>query len=260
MVRSFVLTFLALTSIHSMLIAQQSREVVDQPTEWFATTSSMKMSPKFSLYLDGQYRFVKDFQPMQFQIRVGGDFKMSEKLSLMPLGYVYVWNPLYGEQPAIYVNDEHRIFQQVQFKHYLKRIRFQHRLRIEERFLQRHHTEPDGTIVDEGYNNQQLRIRYRFLANIPINNNQEGSDKSQFDPKTLYIQLYDEVFISWGKSVTYHKPDQNRIFAGLGYQFTADFSAQAGFFYQMLIKANGAQQENNAGFAMFLVYNFDFTK
>src|SRR5882672_9347866 len=97
----------SLTSLQ-FVQAQSDRAIVSQPIEWFATTSTIKLTPKFAALVDGQYRFVKNMQPMQFQIRVGGDFIINDKLSLMPLGYVFVWNPLYGDQPATYENNEHR--------------------------------------------------------------------------------------------------------------------------------------------------------
>ncbi len=205
------------------------------------------------MFFDGQYRFVGDLQPMQFQVRVGGDFIINDKLTIMPLGYVFVWNPIYGKQPATYSNSEHRLFQQVQFKHKLSRYYFQQRFRTEERFLERHVADASGNVTNEGYSNFQFRIRYRFLCNIPLNH-------AKVEAKTLFVQVYDEAFMSWGKSVTYHEPDQNRIFTGMGYQFNSSFTLTGGFLYQMLIKANGAQQENNVGSSLFLVYNFDRTK
>ena len=72
--------------------------------------------------------------------------------------------------------------------------------------------------------------------------------------------MYDEVFVSWGEFVTYNQIDQNRIFVGVGYQFTKDFTIQSGPFWQLLVKANGAQQENNIGIGTWLTYNFDLTK
>jgi long-subunit fatty acid transport protein len=66
--------------------------------------------------------------------------------------------------------------------------------------------------------------------------------------------------MSWGEAVTYHEIDQNRIFVGFGYQFTKDFTIQTGYFWQLLVKANGAQQENNMGIGTWLTYNFDLTR
>ncbi|MBA4146193.1 MAG: hypothetical protein C0523_10545, partial [Cytophaga sp.] len=59
---------------------------------------------------------------------------------------------------------------------------------------------------------------------------------------------------------TYNEPDQNRIYAGLGYQFTKALSVQGGAFYQLLIKSNGSKQENNVGFQVQVYYNIDLTR
>lgn len=231
-----------------------NRDIVTQPTEWFAFASTMKAGNRINIYADAHFRYVQNFEPAQYQLRVAGEWIISKTLSVVPVGLVYVKNFQYGEQPATYVNDEHRIYQQAVIKHSMDKFSFNHRIRFEERFIQMHHKEINGEVVDDGYSeNKQFRIRYRGMINYPI-----GKDK--IGPHTLFASAYDEVFMSWGKRVTFHEPDQNRIFAGLGYQFTKDFSIQSGFFYQMLIKANGAQQENNVGIMTQLTYNIDLTR
>ena len=139
-------------------------------------------------------------------------------------------------------------------------LNVQHRLRTEERFIQKHHLDPsNGDVINDGYSNQQFRIRYRLYCTIPFTKQADPTSMS-IDPKSYYLLVYDELFMSWGEAVTYHEIDQNRIFVGLGYQFTKDFTIQSGFFYQLLVKANGAQQENNMGVGTWLTYNFDLTK
>lgn len=236
----------------------QSRQTVNQFADWFSATSSIKTSSRFALLVDTQFRFVKGTEAMQHQIRLGGDIKISDRFSLMPLGYVFVWNYQYGKQPMTYVNNEHRLFQQFVYKHKAGSFRLQHRLRTEERFLQKHYTDTGGAEVDEGFVNKQFRIRYRAYCTIPITRQADPSSMG-IDPKSWYILVYDEFFVSWGEFVTYNEIDQNRIFVGLGYQFTKDFTVQAGPFYQLLIKANGAQQENNIGIGTWLTYNWDLT-
>ncbi len=252
---TFILNIIFLAAAQAQTSAP--RETVSQPIEWFAISSNVKLSKSFSLFLDIQPRFVGDFELMQFQARIGGDFKINDWFSFMPIGYVYVVNPLYGVQPAAYATNEHRIFQQLSFKHFASKVRFQHRLRTEERYME---FRENGTMEYQGYSNDQFRIRYRALANIPLNNNQAGSYSSSFDPGTWYLQVYDEIMMSWGEKVTYHEPDQNRIFVGAGYQFSPRLYMTGGFIWQILIKSNGAKQENNVGSSINLVYNFDFTK
>jgi hypothetical protein len=251
MVRSFLLnTFLAL--IAHISLAQTARETVSQSIEWMGVTSNIKIHKRINYVIEGQFRFARNFEPMQFQIRTGPDVVINKHWAFMPIAYVYIWNPLYGEQPNKFVNNEQRLYEQVVYKHALGRLSFNHRARLEQRYLQVH-TDENGDIVDQGYDLYMNRFRYRFVVNIPINH-------AKMDPKTFYASVYDEFFFSWGDPVTFHKIDQNRIFAGLGYQVSKDFSFQGGFLYQMLVKANGAKQENNSGIQIQVNYNFDLTK
>lgn len=202
--------------------------------------------------LEGQFRQAKNFEPMQYQIRTALEIPLNKHFSVVPLGYVYTWNHKYGEQPTDFVNNEHRIWEQVMYKHQLGRFNINHRVRLEQRYVQVH-TQTGGEIIDEGYDTRMSRIRYRFAATVPF-----GREK--IEAKTYFASLYEEAFLSWGEGVTFHEPDQNRIFAGVGYQVTSPLAIQTGFFYQMLIKANGTKQENNVGIQLQLTYNIDLTK
>jgi hypothetical protein len=132
----------------------------------------------------------------------------------------------------------------------LNNFYFQQRLRMEERFIQAH----SSTETSDAYSDERYRLRYRSLVNVPLNS-------AKIEAGTWFASVWDEIFLSWGKAVTYNDaPDQNRIYGGLGYQFSKPFSIQAGFIYQYMIKKNGLQQENNYGGMIQLTYNPDFTK
>jgi hypothetical protein len=228
-----------------------SREEVTQSIEWSSITSNIKVNKYLSFQLEGQFRFARAFQPMQFQLRTAAEIHLTKNLSFVPLGYVYTANPLYGKQPAKFVNNEHRLWQQVSFKHHTGRFHFSHRLRLEQRYIQVHMIN-NGEVVYEGFDYFANRARYRFMMNVPFG-------KQDMEPKTVFGSFYDEVFVSWGPNTTFHKPDQNRVFLGVGYQVTKDITVTSGFIYQMMIKANGAMQENNLGVQVMLGYNFDLT-
>jgi len=242
-----VMLFLSFSTVFS-----QVSPTVNQSIEWAAISSTMKVHKKVGLYVEGQFRFAQNFQPMQHQFRTAVEIYPSKKFAVVPFGYVYTWNYLYGKQPASVVNNEHRLYQQIVYHHRLSKLVVQHRLRMEERFIQDHFIASDGTMAGSRYDDVRYRLRYRLLANLPLNN-------PNMEPKTWYISMWDEVFVSWGKPVTYHEPDQNRIFVGLGYQFTKLVSLQAGPLYQVIVKSNGAKQENNYGGMIQLTYNLDFT-
>lgn len=239
-----------LTGPASSLFAQRS--VVTQATEWFSISSALKVHARINILAEGQFRYVGDLEPMQFQARTGVDVILNKHWSVVPLAYVYSWNPVYGKQPARFVNNEHRTWQQVNFSHKVGRISLGHRVRFEQRYIQVH-TDANGEIIDEGYDLRTNRLRYRFIATLPLNDDQMKAG-------TIFANFYDEIFMSWGEPVTYHKPDQNRVFAGMGYQLSKQASIQAGLFYQMLIKANGARQENNIGIHAQLNLNLDLRK
>jgi Protein of unknown function (DUF2490) len=238
--------------ICSVTYAQPTgRDVVNQSAEWLALSSTIKVHKHVGLYLEGQFRFI-DFDAMQFQSRAAVDVTISKHFSIVPLGYVYTWNFKYGKQPASIINNEHRTWQQVTYKHHISRLNLSHRVRLEQRFIQVH-TMNDDQLEYVGYDLHLNRIRYRFMTTIPLNS-------EKIEPKTIFASLYDEAFLSWGKGITFNEPDQNRVFIGAGYQVNKAFNYQLGFFYQMLIKSNGAKQENNIGFQLQVNYNFDLTK
>lgn len=223
------------------------RDIVDQPLEWFSLTSTIDLSNKLSLMVEGQFRYARDFEPMQYQARSALEVKLGDHFVLVPLGYVYTWNYRYGKQPSSFENNEHRIWQQLFYKNSYGRFLVDHRLRFEQRFIQRR-TVDDGDIMYHGHTNRQFRMRYRFMARWPLNN-------IDITPGTWVLAAYDEVFMSFGKPVTFHEPDQNRIFVGVGYQFDERLSVLPGFLYQMLIKDNGVNQENNVGVQVMFTYN-----
>lgn len=233
--------------------SQSNENTVHQSIEWFSLNSTIKVHQRVGIFVEGNFRFVQTLNPQQYQFRTAVDITLSKNFSIVPVGYVYSWNFQYGKQPVSYVNNEHRLYQQVMYKHAIGRFYFHHRFRLEERFLQDHHTSAEGVVIGDAYTNERNRIRYRPLVYIPLNHN-------KIEAKTVFISVWDEVFASWGKDVTYHSPDQNRLFVGAGYQFTKLISVQAGGLYQMLKKSNGALQENNVGMLILLTYNLDLTK
>lgn len=228
----------------------KERETVAQSIQWLAFTSHLKVSNNLQILLDGQFRQVRSIDPMQYQLRTGLDIKVNDHFSFVPVGYAYTWNYQYGKQPAAFVNNEHRTWQQAMYKHNIGIVHLEHRLRLEQRFLQ-HRTA--GAASDDRYSVFQQRLRYRLQARIPLNGR-------TIDSGTYYAIVYDELFKSWGENITYDSPDQNRVFAGIGYQFEKNFSVNIGGIYQLLIKKNGAQQENNFGVLLQLTYNVNFTR
>ena len=249
MARALSLTILILTGFFPSF---SQRETVNQSTQWFTLASDIRVSKNYSVLAEGQFRYVNSFEPMQFQVRTGLDVHVSKHFSFVPLGYVYSWNPIYGNQPALYSNNEHRLFEQVIYKHEIGRFHLDYRVRLEQRFIQVHENN-NGEVISKGYDLYLNRIRFRFMMKVPIN-------QEKFVAGTAFVSLYDEIFLDFGQKVVYTDPDQNRIFAGIGYHFNQKVIIQAGFFQQTLIKLSGNQQENNIGLQLQVLCNLDFSK
>src|SRR5690348_2663264 len=125
MLRSFLIASLVLL-VGSLNVQAQDRETVTQSTEWFALTSTSKITKRLNLYVEGQFRYSKNWDPLQYQFRIAPEILLPKNFSIVPIAYVYTWNYKYGEQPASFVNNEHRIWEQVQYKHSAGRFNMSH--------------------------------------------------------------------------------------------------------------------------------------
>jgi hypothetical protein len=247
--KSYLIVVIQLSSI----ICLSQPAVVNQSTEWFVLNSNAKLHKRVGFTFDAQFRFVRGMENAQHFVRNGLEVYITPKLSIVPIGYMYVWNFRYGEQPSTFANNEQRLWQQVMYKHNIKKFYFSHRLRLEQRFIERRYIdEISRNEVYDGYATYLNRVRYRFQVQFPIN-------KEKIEPGALFGAFFDEVFYSWGENISYNKPDQNRLYAGIGYQFDKKLSIQGGAFYQVLLKSNGTKQESNIGVLAQFTYNFDFT-
>ena len=132
----------------------------------------------------------------------------------MTLGYGHITTGVYGSDKS--TSSESRIYQEVLFPvQFGNRLHTNHRFRYEQRFAE----------------NQALRTRYRYnvFLNIPLN-------KPEMDNKTLYLALYNEIFINGqrntgnGNSVEIF--DRNRLYAALGYMIQKGRKVQLGVMRQ----------------------------
>jgi len=116
-------------------------------------------------------------------------------------------------------NSEFRMWEQITVNSFLDRVKFEHRYRAEQRW------------VNGIYRN---RFRYRLSMVIPLNNKKVG-------PGTFFIGLFDEVFFN-NKAPHF---ERNRFSAGLGYQFDKSFSVQLGWLNQYNYNLSAAGAKNN---------------
>jgi len=116
-------------------------------------------------------------------------------------------------------NTEFRMWEQMTVNSFLDRVKFEHRYRAEQRW------------VNGIYRN---RFRYRLSMVIPLNN-------KKVSPGTFFIGVFDEVFFN-NKAPHF---ERNRFSAGLGYQFDRSFSLQLGWLNQYNYSLSSAGAKNN---------------
>ncbi len=127
--------------------------------------------------------------------------------------------------------DENRIWEQVIVRHKLSVLFFEHRLRLEQRWIK------ENTV------NYLDRFRYLLRFNLPIN-----SDKIQ--NKTIYISAYNETFLNFKKEVF----DRNRLYGAVGYQISSALNFQIGYLNQYV------NTKSNHYLQLAWMCNIDFNK
>lgn len=150
------------------------------------------------------------------QLLIRGGFTYQPKTTNIKftLGYGNVTTGAFGDTKS--TTQESRIYQEALFPvQFGNRFFTTHRFRYEQRFV-------------EG---QDFRTRYRYnlFLNIAIN-------KSGMEPKTVYLALYNELFINGQRNIGENKTveifDRNRFYTALGYVIKKGLKVQAGIMNQ----------------------------
>ncbi|MFN4233892.1 MAG: DUF2490 domain-containing protein [Bacteroidia bacterium] len=219
---------------------------------WYMYFGNHRLTNKWSLHTEYQWRrneWINNWQ--QSLARIGIDYRINDQ-AIITLGYGNIITYPYGEQAVLTTFNEHRIWQTLTLSHKNGRINFSHRYRLEQRFLDKYKKETNGEIIFDTliYTN---RIRYLFSVVIPIN-------KAVIEKNTVFIRMYEEPFISFGKNVGKNIFDQNRLFFALGYQILPSTNIQLGYMNHLVFKNDGIHYENNNTLQIALTHNFDFRK
>lgn len=199
---------------------------------WFMVFNQTRLSERWSIHSEAQYRSY-EIAPNteQLLLRCGVNYHIGNT-AFASIGYANVANYAYDKEmmPGIQVH-ENRLWQQFLMRNTLGRISFEHRYRLEQRWL-------------SGNQNVYLdRIRYLLRATIPIN-------KKKVEAKTVFVSFYDEVFIHFND-----KPfDRNRLYGAVGYQFTPLLNIQLGYLAQTVNTTTKSYLQ------AALFYNVDFRR
>lgn len=151
----------------------------------------------------------------QLLIRSGVTFKPKNTDIKLTLGYGNVTTGAFGQNPS--TTTESRIYQEALYPTRIgKRFYFTHRFRFEQRFVQDH--------------DFRTRFRLNVFLNVPLN-------KPEMTKNTLYIGLYNEVFINGERHIGNGNEveifDRNRFYAALGFMINKGMKIQLGVMNQV---------------------------
>ena len=219
---SKIRTFL-LVSFVSMNIFSAKSQFIDESKMgawymYFFNTSHEKS--KIGFQGDVQYRnwnIAGDLE--QLLLRGGVTFKPEKANIKFTLGYGNITTGAFGEDNSTI--NESRIYQEALFPTKIgERFYLNHRLRYEQRFVEE----------------QSLRTRYRYNLFVNVALNQKDMKE-----KTIYLALYDEIFINGtgmpGQSIF----DRNRAYIALGYVLKKGMKFQLGIMNQTTNTVNKNQ-------------------
>lgn len=153
--------------------------------------------------------------------------------SLQP-GYAYWRSHPYGRFRTPAMQREHRTWAQLGYQHPLGNWRMDHRLRCEQRFLERHLAQPEGP-VSQGHK-YVGRLRYRARVIAPLNGRSGKAGEWQ-------AILQKETMMRFGDDTFNGAFDQIRPAVQLGYRPWEHLQITAGYQLQYLVRGNGLDEE-----------------
>ncbi len=200
---------------------------------WLMFFNQTRLHNKWSVHTDAQYRSFEIIpNTEQLLLRAGLNYHINNNYSIST-GYANISNFHFDKEqiPGIQVC-ENRIWQQFLMKNNLGHVNFEHRYRLEQRWLQ-------SNSGDKYLN----RIRYLIRATIPLN-------KKTIKRNTVFLTFYDELFIHFSSTPF----DRNRLYGAIGYQFSPNLNVQLGYLAQTV----NITTKHYLQTAVF--YNLDFQK
>jgi hypothetical protein len=213
--------FILLLSIFCAVAYGQSTRVHSKNNHaWFMYFGNHKVSEKFGIHAEAQWRrseFVSEAQ--QLLLRTGVDYYLHGN-SRLTVGYAFIQTYPYGDFAVPNAFPEHRIWQQFTTAQSWNNLRLAHRYRLEQRMIGNAAT---GKFGDGRYEN-----RFRYMAKVTL-------DLSKGE-RPLFVALYDEVFINFGKDVAYNLFDQNRAYAAIGFTLSPAMKLETGYLLQTILQ------------------------
>lgn len=202
---------------------------------WTSAQVQLQLGTRWWLVPEVQWRRSEGLaRPMQEGLLVAPEYRTGPWA--FQAGWAFWSTHPYGRFRTPAAQDEHRSWLQAGFQHAIGHWRMDHRLRTEQRFLERHAITPEG-VIDKGHR-YVGRLRYRARVLAPLNDKQGAAGEWQaIMQKEWMVRHGDPSFLG--------AFDQVRPAVHLGFRPLAHLQFTAGYQLQYLLRANGMDEEFN---------------
>ena len=248
-------TILGAILLSIQLYAQSPRQYYHISSAWTDLNFSGKITGKLSWQLENQNRrqdMQGDYNPSTtsgnpyqnlnqhiFRPWLHYQLNPSIRFSFLPLGWIGSIRFKDGVPSTFF--SELRIPPQIMLTQQLGKLRIDHRLRYEFRWIGHNQSVDEKSFIyggDFSTTTHKERFRYQIKGSMPIR-------KEKIEDKTWYLQASNELFLNIGEQVAnINLLDQNRALIGLGYRINKNLSVEAGYMQQAIFRFNNASKNN----------------
>lgn len=221
------------------------KETVSSNGIWLGFYTKYHFNDKWAYYGEYHVRKRDGFSEMaQVYLRFGATYTLAKYVDVT-VGFVnpYYWAPDQNDPNVDKVVPQFRTWEQMVFATPFDHIKLFHQLRFEQRYKRNYEKGSDFKLTH--------RFRYKVTLYVPLN-------KPAFENHTLFLSMYEEIFIQAGKSVVYNHLEDNRVFGGLGYNLSETLQVQAGYMYSFRHFGAPHIYENRHIFRLSLYHHLDF--
>ncbi|RVT98193.1 DUF2490 domain-containing protein [Mucilaginibacter limnophilus] len=214
--RKTVLLMAIVCLLSTRLFAQSS-----QSTVWGAWFHTQRLSDKWGVAFDGQFRSADDVKYLRNILLRPSVAYYFDNNHVASLGYAYIGTNGRSPLDEKTFRPESRIWEQFVISHKVGRnISLSHRFRLEQRFL-------GNTSTGDAESNDNLfsqRFRYFVRGIVPFK-------KDSVFSKGIYLAAQNELFLNLQNKSKLNDSfyDQNRAFIAIGYRFSKKFDIEAGY-------------------------------
>ncbi len=239
--------------------AQQNRLIDRNDIGWYTYNGNHKIARRWTIHTEYQWRRVEFIRLWQQSLsRLGTNYTLSDRVKVGG-GYTFFVTYPYGDYPVADMGVptlEHRSHEEIQLNDKFSIVKLSHRFRLEQRWLSLSDEANPRRITGWEYQN---RVRYQIAATVPLAG-------PTVDAGEFYANVFDELFIGFGRNVGANIYNQNRLSGGLGYQFLDNLQLELNYLNQITQHPESDPVsgkpvfEINHGFRLNLNYDLDFTK